>query len=270
MMEFKDIERLTDVALKAALKAGDELKKGFGTAFEIGSKEGRNNLVTEYDHKAEDIIINHIGREFPGHKFLAEESGTSGREVSDTIRWVVDPLDGTVNYAHAIPIFCVSIAAELNGELLTGVIYNPMNQELFIAQKGRGATLNNKPMRVSDNSTFSTSFLVTGFPYNVSDNPCNCIDLFVDVIQRGIPVRRLGSAALDLAYVAAGRFDGFWEIDLKPWDVAAGTLMVREAGGKVTQFDGREFHIEDDTILASNSALHGELTDILTKCRHKC
>jgi myo-inositol-1(or 4)-monophosphatase len=269
-MNFKDLEKLTDTALKAALKAGDELNKGFGTAFEIGNKEGRNNLVTEYDHKAEDIIIDHISREFPDHKFLAEESGTSGEKQSDTIRWVIDPLDGTVNFAHAIPIFCVSIAAEYQGELLTGVIYNPRGRELFIAQKGNGATLNSKQMKVSENSDFPTSFLVTGFPYNVSENPCNCIDLFVDVIQKGIPVRRLGSAALDLAYVAAGRFDGFWEINLKPWDVAAGTLMVREAGGIVTQFNGNEFHIEDDTILAANSALHNELQDIISKCRHKC
>ncbi|MFP4528224.1 MAG: inositol monophosphatase family protein [Candidatus Kapaibacterium sp.] len=269
-MKTTDIEKFADIALAAALRAGDELKKGFGTAFEIGSKEGRNNLVTEYDHRSEEIIIDYIKREFPDHKFLAEESGISGKESEETVRWVIDPLDGTVNYAHGIPIFCISIAAEYNGELLNGLIYQPLSGELFVARRGQGATLNGKKLQVSDNDDFSRSFLVTGFPYNASENPCNCIDLFVEVIQRGIPVRRLGAAALDLAYVAAGRFDGFWEIDLKPWDVAAGTLIVREAGGLVTQYDSDDFHIFDNSILATNGILHGTLQELLIKCREKC
>lgn len=262
--------KLRDCAVEAALKAGKLLKEGFGTAFKISSKEGRNNLVTEYDNLSEKMIIEHIKNEFPNHSFLAEESGKSGNEKTGRVRWVIDPLDGTVNYAHTIPVFSVSIAAELDGELLAGVIYHPMLDELFAATRGGGAYLNGHRLKVSENGELDASFLVTGFPYNVNENPCNCIDHFVNIIQRGIPVRRLGSAALDLAYVAAGKFDGFWEIDLNPWDVAAGALLVQEAGGMVTQFNREKFRITDDTILATNKNLHGELADILGTCRHYC
>lgn len=258
---------LLKTAIDVAKGAGQILQEGFGTNFKISSKTGKNNLVTEYDHKAEKYIIDTISSKYPNHNFLAEESGASGEIQDDEIRWVIDPLDGTVNYAHNIPIFSVSIAAEQKGELLCGVVYNPIINELFHAEKGGGAYLNNHKLRVSQNDDFFTSLLVTGFPYNVNQNPCNCIDMFVSVIQSGIPVRRLGSAALDLAYVAAGRFDGFWEIQLYPWDVAAGTLLVQEAGGKVSQYDGKNFNISDNSIIATNGGIHDTVIQQIKKCR---
>lgn len=257
---------LLECAMEAALKAGNILKEGFGTSFKISNKEGKNNLVTEFDHLAEKIIIEHIHSKFPDHAFLAEESGKTGNVKIDNVRWVIDPLDGTVNFAHSLPIFSVSIAAELNNELLCGVVYHPMLDELFTAEKGKGSYLNGNPIKVSQNDDLDTSFLVTGFPYNVNQNPCGCINHFVSIIQRGIPVRRLGSAALDLAYVAAGRFDGFWEIDLHPWDVAAGVLLIREAGGRVSDYNGVEYLIENRSMVATNGVIHDQVTNVLSKC----
>lgn len=262
------IEELTQTAQDAALKAGEILREGFGAAFEIMEKEGKNNLVTEYDYNAENAIISLIKERYPDHRFLAEESGKSGESGAAGVRWVIDPLDGTVNFAHGLPIFCVSVAAERDGELLCGVIYQPILDELFVAKAGKGAQRNGKPISVSANANFDSAFLVTGFPYNVQENPCSCVDHFVNVIRRGIPVRRLGSAALDLAYTACGRFDGFWEIDLNPWDVAAGVLLIREAGGKVTRFSGGDYGIFDQTILATNGKLHDEISEILSRCVH--
>ncbi len=258
------IEELTKCAVDAALKAGAILRNGFGTAFEISNKEGRNNLVTEYDHLSEKAIIGHINNVFPEHVFLAEESGSTGMNKPDVVRWVIDPLDGTVNFAHSLPIFSISIAAELNRELLCGVIYHPILDELFVAKKGMGATLNGRKISVSSNSDINSAFLVTGFPYNVDRNPGHCVEHFVGIIRKGIPIRRLGSAALDLAYVAAGRFDGFWEIELNPWDVAAGVLLVREAGGKVTQYNDVPYWIEDPSMLATNGQIHEQVSETLT------
>lgn len=260
------LEQLKEVAVESALKAGDLLRRGFGTNYSISSKDGKNNLVTEYDNKSEELIIQTIKSKFPDHSFLAEESGFSGINDSNKIRWIIDPLDGTVNFAHSLPIFCISIAAELNNDLLCAVIYQPMTNELFVATKNHGATLNNNPIHVSNTANLDTSFLVTGFPYNVNTNPCNCIDNFVSIIQKGIPVRRLGSAAMDLAYTAAGIFDGFWEINLHPWDVAAGILLVQEAGGKVTQYDNNKYSIGANSLIASNGVLHNQIVDVLSKC----
>lgn len=260
------IEELTKCAVEAALKAGKILKDGFGTSFEIFSKEGKNNLVTEFDKLSEKTIIEHIHANYPEHVFLAEESGKTGKLAQNIVRWIIDPLDGTVNFAHSLPIFSVSIAAELNGELLCGVIYHPILDELFVAGKNKGAFLNGKMIKVSENNDFESSMLVTGFPYNVNTNPCGCIDHFIGIIKRGIPVRRFGSAALDLAYVACGRFDGFWEINLNPWDVAAGVILVQEAGGKVTQYSGDPYWIDKDTILATNGKINDEISQILSQC----
>lgn len=263
-----NIEKIKRSAIDAALEAGIILKEGFGTSFEISNKEGKNNLVTEYDHRSEISIINHLKQELPNSRFLAEESGSSGSENSDNILWVIDPLDGTVNFANNLPIFSISIAAVYKQEIIAGVVYHPILNELFVATKGDGASLNGNMIRISKSHELATSILVTGFPYNVNENPCRCIDIFVDVIKQGIPVRRLGSAALDLAYVAAGRFDGFWEIMLNPWDVAAGAILVEEAGGKVTQFNRDRFNINDETILATNGIIHEELSELLSTCRH--
>jgi myo-inositol-1(or 4)-monophosphatase len=252
------IELLEKCAIEAALKAGAILKEGFGSTFEIKNKIGINNLVTEYDYKAENAIIETIKSYFPEHKFLAEETGDTGKEDSD-YQWVIDPLDGTVNFAHAIPIFCVSIAVRLGKDVLCGVIYHPLLDELFVARHEGGAFLNGKQIRISESDDMKSSLLVTGFPYNVNENPHNCVDTFVSVVQSSIPIRRLGSAALDLAYVAAGRFDGFWESSLFPWDMAAGYLLVKEAGGKITQYDGAEFWLDSPTILATNGLIHEQI-----------
>lgn len=260
------LEAIKETAILAALKSGEILKRGFGSTFRIANKEGRNNLVTEFDTLSETTIINLIKEKYPKSSFLAEESGKSGLEDSSYLRWIIDPLDGTVNFAHSLPIFSISIAAEIERETVVGVIYHPMLDELFFAVKGKGAYLNGEQLKVSATNDLLSSMLVTGFPYNVNQNPSNCIDLFVQVIHMGIPVRRLGSAALDLAYVAAGRFDGFWEIDLNPWDVAAGALIVREAGGSVTKFDNSKFTLESPTILASNGRIHSQLVETLTSC----
>ncbi|GAB1430185.1 inositol monophosphatase family protein [Ignavibacteria bacterium] len=257
---------LLATARNLAVSAGELLRKGFGGSFGVSSKEGRHNLVTEYDNRSEDLIISGIRRKFPDHEFLAEESGASGNTDSN-VRWIIDPLDGTVNFAHSIPIFCVSIAAEVGGEIECGVIYQPMTDEMFTTIKDGGAFLNDKPLRVSQNTKLNDAILVTGFPYNVGSNPDNCIEHFSAFLRFGIPIRRLGSAALDLAYTAAGRFDGFWEARLNPWDVAAGMLMVREAGGRISSYDNSEYKIGDKSIVASNGHIHGEILDVLYSVR---
>ena len=244
---------------------GKILRQGFGTSFKISSKEGKNNLVTEYDNKSEKAIIDLIKSRFPSHRFWAEESGITGNDDSE-ITWIIDPLDGTVNFAHNLPIFSVSIAAIKGKEILCGVVYHPILDELFVAVKGQGATLNGEKISPSKTDDLSSAFLVTGFPYNVHENPGQCIDHFVWVVQSGIPIRRLGSAALDLAYVACGRFDGFWEINLHPWDVAAGVLLVREAGGTVSQYDGADYWITNDNMLSTNGIIHGQIIETLQSC----
>lgn len=259
-----DFSELTACAIEAATKAGEILRAGFGTHFRISSKEGRNNLVTEYDTKSENFILDFIKSKFPHHFFLAEESGESGTVASDEVQWVIDPLDGTVNFAHGIPIFSVSIAATLHGETLCGVVYQPILDELFVAEKGKGSFMNGKPLHVSSSHDITSSFLVTGFPYNIDSNPHYCLETFVDIVKQGIPVRRLGSAAMDLCYVACGRFDGFFEIDLHPWDVAAGVIILSEAGGKITQYDQSDYSIFDHTILATNGLLHSPIAEILS------
>ncbi len=261
----KMVDELLETAKSAARIAGDILKEGFGTTFKIDNKQGRNNLVTEYDYASEKAIINHIKSKYPNHKFLAEESGSTGSKNEDEVIWVIDPLDGTVNFAHSIPIFSVSIAALYRGELLCGVIYQPLLDELFYAGKGKGSFLNDRQISVSPSDDIHTSLLVTGFPYNVDKNPYNCVDTFVKIVLNGIPIRRLGSAALDLAYVACGRFDGFWEADLHPWDLAAGVIIVEEAGGKVSKYDGKPFNIYDITILATNGIIHEQIMDVINK-----
>lgn len=265
-MKNNNFSELTNMAIDTALEAGKILHEGFGTNFKISSKEGRNNLVTEYDLKSEKFIIDKLHTAFPEHNFLAEESGISEfNNNSDEITWVIDPLDGTVNFAHNLPVFSVSIAACRGREILSGVIYQPILDELFVAEKGKGSFMNGSAIHVSSSDKFPAAFLVTGFPYNVNSNPRYCIDSFVDIILEGIPIRRLGSAAMDLAYVACGRFDGFFEINLKPWDVAAGVLLVNEAGGKVTQYDNSKYWITEQSILATNGIIHNDIYNVLKK-----
>jgi len=253
---------LLDCAKESALLAGNLLKEGFGTIFNITNKTGKNNLVTEYDIKAEEIIINNIKSKFPNHSFLAEESGYTGNSSGD-VRWIIDPLDGTVNFAHNLPIFSVSIAAELNEEIVCGVIYQPILDELFYTTKNNGAFKNGKQIFVSKNKDLYSAFMVTGFPYNAYSNPGQCIDQFCTVIGKGLPVRRLGSAAMDLAYVAAGIFDGFWEVSLNPWDVAAGILLVEEAGGKISHYNGSKFTFDNQSMVSSNGLLHNDILNLI-------
>lgn len=249
------------VATETAKKAGKLLLEGFGTNFKIDNKEGENNLVTEYDTRAEDLIIKSISEEFPDHSFLAEESGYT--PANTKYRWIIDPLDGTVNYANNLPVFSVSIALEKDGEIICGCVYNPILDELFYAEAGGGAFKNGKAISVSSKNNINKSFLATGFPYNISENPKNAIDHFVKIIGAGIPVRRLGSAAIDLCYVACGRFDAYWEVFLHPWDVAAGMLIVREAGGKLTDYSGEEYKHTGETVVASNKLIHDQILNLL-------
>jgi len=261
------IQELKRAAEESAKLGGCILLEGYSKSLKINSKSGINDLVTEYDIKAENEIINFLSKAFPNSMFLCEESGKSSQTTS-SLRWIIDPLDGTVNYAHKVPIFSVSIAAELDGEIVVGAIYQPIIREFFIASKGGGSYMNGAKIEVSKCDKIKRSYLVTGFPYDIANNPDaqNCIELFVDIVQMGIPVRRLGSAALDLAYVASGRFDGFWEIDLNPWDVAAGILLVKEAGGIVSNFDRSEYILGNRTLLASNGLIHNEAAELITTC----
>lgn len=252
----------TLIAIDAALQAGDILRQGYGTPFSITQKEGRHNLVTEYDYLSEKSILSFLSKYVPDSHFLAEESGTTGI-VGDTL-WIIDPLDGTVNFAHQIPVFSVSIALERKGELFCGVVYQPITHELFVAEKNKGAYLNGKALQVSNTSKLSDSILSLGFPYNLHENPHHCIDHFVDILHLGLPIRRMGSAAIDIAYTAAGRFDGFFEVGLSPWDCAAGILLVEEAGGKVSSWENLPIHHQQkDPILCTNGKIHEMLSKVL-------
>ncbi len=256
---------ITLFGIEAALAAGELLRQGFGGSFAVSSKSGLHNLVTEYDHRAEEQIISFLRSEFPSSEFLAEESGGKNTS-SSSLQWIIDPLDGTVNFAHGIPIFSVSIAAMQNNEILSGVVYQPITHELFVAQKNGGATLNGIPIRVSKTDELKKGILATGLPYNLAENPGDCIGHFTDILQLGLPIRRLGSAAIDLCYVASGRFDGFFEISLAPWDCAAGVLIVEEAGGKITSWDGEKLDpFSYGSVLASNGHLHNALAKVLQR-----
>ena len=220
-----------------------------------------NNLVTEADHAAEKAIIEKIKSQYPDHHILSEEVGEL---VQDSrYKWIIDPIDGTVNFAHGIPLNCVSIAVEHNGEIVLGAVYNPHMNEFFLAEKGRGATLNDKPIKVSDQTEPIKACLVTGFPYTYINMPNGPLEIFERFIRKGVPVRRLGSAAIDLCWVAAGRFDGFYEHKLEAWDSAAGYLIVEEAGGKVTDFEGKKFSPYQHRILATNGRIHEEMLAVI-------
>ncbi len=254
---------MLNVAIDTAREAGNYLKQHLGKIKNIERKSGQEkNLVTEIDKGSEEIIIRLLRRYFPSHDILAEESGTRHRLTSE-YRWVIDPLDGTTNYTHGFPVFCVSIGLEWKGELLLGVIYDPNTDELFSAEKGKGAYLNGKRIIVSKVDALQRSLLVTGFPYNIADNPGHAVEHFVKFLMKSQAVRRMGSAALDLAYVAAGRFDGFWEVELNPWDMAAGVLLVQEAGGIVTDFRNDPVSIYRKEILASNGLIQTAMIELL-------
>jgi myo-inositol-1(or 4)-monophosphatase len=246
-----------------ASRAGDLLRSGYGKRHQIHHK-GVIDLVTEVDHQSEDLIVQAIRQRFPSHRIITEESGTL---VGDgDLCWHIDPLDGTVNYAHDIPIFAVSIAFAVNSQIQLGVVYDPLRDECFSAEKGQGARLNGQPIHVSAAPDLEHSLMVTGFPYDMWKTPHNNLDYFSYFSLHTQGVRRLGSAALDLAYVACGRMDGFWELTIKTWDIAAGALLVQEAGGIASRPDGSpDFMVPPCNILASNPLIHPILVDVFRK-----
>ncbi|MEO6462250.1 MAG: inositol monophosphatase family protein [Candidatus Eisenbacteria bacterium] len=244
-------------AIAIARGASAILKDGFGGPSRIEMK-GAIDLVTEHDRASEAYILGEIARRFPGHAVLAEESGGSAADPAapPPYRWIADPLDGTTNFAHGLPFFCVSLALEADGERALGVLYDPLRDECFAARKGGGATLNGVPIRVSTATSLASALGCTGFPYDVMEKPEETLRFFAPLLPTMRGVRRLGSAALDLGYVACGRLDLFWEVKLHPWDVAAGILIVEEAGGRVTDFVGTPVAPEPIEIAATNGALH--------------
>lgn len=252
---------LKTTLLNATLAGAAVMKEGFDKPFSISNKEGINNLVTEVDHKSEEAIIKTIKADFPEHYIISEEAGELIQD--STYRWIIDPIDGTVNFANGIPICCVSIGLEKDGEIELGAVYNPFINELFFAQRGFGATLNDKIIQVSTKTDIQKSCLVTGFPYTYLDEPNGPLEVFEKFIRKGIPVRRLGSAAIDLCWVAAGRFDGFYEHHLQAWDSAAGFLIVEEAGGTVTDFKGERYSPYQPHLVATNGKIHSELLRII-------
>ncbi len=260
MVNLMDLEAIKNIAVKAAYNGGKSLVKHFGNLKNY-SKKGEIDLVTIADIESEKAILDTIQERFPDHGILAEESG---RINGDGGLWIIDPLDGTTNFANNIGLFSISIAFASEGELMAGVVMNPVSGELFTAEKGKGARLNGHPICVSTSKKVSNSLLVTGFPYNLRTTLKTLMIRFENCLKASMGVRRMGSAALDLCYVASGRFSGFWEQNLKPWDTAAGTLVAREAGAMVTDFSGVFFSPDKKEILATNGLIHDEMISLLT------
>lgn len=254
-------EKLKEVLLLATKEAGAIIQQYFQGSFQVDNKEGINNLVTEVDNHSEKRIIEIIKEHFPDHSIISEEVGEL---IQDSpYQWIIDPIDGTVNFAHGIPLCCVSIGLKFGDDLLLGTVYNPMMNELFFAEKGKGAYLNNRKISVSQKTDFRKACLVTGFPYKWPNSTEHPIRVFERFILEGLPVRRLGSAAIDLCWVACGRFDGFWEYNLSSWDVAAGYLIVQEAGGVITNFDGEPYSVFDKQTLATNGHIHENMLQLI-------
>jgi len=249
-----------NVAVQAAILAGKKIKNSLGRIKSIRYK-GAINIVTDVDKRSESIIIGKLKKSFPDYGILSEERPAENR---GTCKWIIDPLDGTTNFAHRFPFFSVSIALEKKGQIILGVVYDPVHQELFTALKGKGSYLNNKKIAVSKVRRIEKTFLATGFSYGFKKKRQNNIDNFAKFLHASLALRRAGAATLDLCYVACGRFDGFWELDLCPWDTAAAQLIVKEAGGKVTHFDGTNFNHYSKNILASNALIHKRMVRILS------
>ncbi len=256
----RDVGRFASVGEEVALEAGRFLMEHFHGRFKVARK-GEINLVTEIDLAAEKLIVNRLLSAFPESSVLAEEM--HAQTAGGALRWIVDPLDGTTNYAHGLPIFTVSIGLEIESVLEWGIVYNPNLEEVFVARRGAGAFLNGKPLQVSKTEQLGASLLATGFPYDIRTSEKNNLNYFHDFALRSQGIRRGGSAALDLCYVSAGRFDGFWEMKLNPWDCAAGYLMVREAGGKVTNWRGEFGSIYERECLATNGMIHEQMMTVL-------
>ena len=271
------IQSYLDLATQVAREAGDYAHCAIVSDLQISTKTNEMDIVTQIDSRNEHAIRDAVLAIYPDHVFLGEELGASdatpppkeggGGGVVNTVRWIIDPIDGTVNFAHGLPIWCVSVGVEVDGVVECGVIYNPNLNEMFSVRRGAGAYLNGKRMEVSKQANYKQGLFVTGFPYNVDENPESVIEQFTNFLRKGMLIRRLGSAALDLAYVAAGRFEAFWEIGLSPWDTSAGQLMVREAGGRVTHYDGSDYNIYKRSIIATNGLHHEMIEGIIQEMK---
>lgn len=248
---------LKQTLINATYAGAKVLQQYFNGTFSVSSKTNINDLVTQADLESEKAIFNEIKQHFPSHFILSEETGEV--KTDSTTKWIIDPIDGTVNFANGIPICCVSIGVEQDGQMILGAVYNPFMNEFFFAQRGFGATLNDQKIAVSDQVELMRSCLVTGFPYSYLDMPNGPLEVFSTLIRKAIPVRRLGSAALDLCWLAAGRFDGYYEHSLKTWDSAAGFLIVEEAGGRVTDFKGNPYSPYQPSLVATNGKIHEEM-----------
>jgi len=256
------MKELNDFAVNLARDAGNLLKEKFNSKHEVHYK-GEINLVTEADKMSENLIITSIKSSFPDHGILSEESPAQNSQAM--LRWIIDPLDGTTNYAHGYPVFCVSIALENEGVIVLGVIYDPLREDMFVAVRGSGAYLNGKKLKVSPTATLSRSLLATGFPYDIRMSKDNNLNYFNLMAVEAQAIRRAGAAALDIAYLAAGRFDGFWELKLMPWDVAAGCLMVEESGGVISDMSGGQWDISSPNVLVSNGLIHEQMISVFKR-----
>jgi myo-inositol-1(or 4)-monophosphatase len=254
-------------AIEAVTRAGDLQMARLGTAVRV-DKKGTIDLVTDVDVAVERMFRALVAERFPDHQVLAEEMGGSVAIPAGPC-WVFDPIDGTTNYAHGIPIFCASLALEIDGVAEVAAIFDPTRRELFTAERGRGALLNGRPIRVSNTESLLDAVVVTGFPYDVHTRVDEVVGLFGAFVARARAVRRLGSAAIDLCYVASGRMDGFWESDLKPWDIAAGALIVAEAGGSVSNVDGSPFASRSGHVLATNGRIHDVMLTVIREFRER-
>jgi myo-inositol-1(or 4)-monophosphatase len=257
-------------AIEAVVRAGDFMMTRFGGVMRV-DKKGAIDLVTEVDLAVEQVFRDMVAERFPDHAVLGEELGGSAVIAAPPAGacWVFDPIDGTTNFAHGLPIFCSSVALEIDGIAEVSAVYDPTRRELFTAERGGGAFLNGRPMRVSTTGEMVDAVLVTGFPYDVHSRVEEIVGLFASFVGRARAVRRLGTAAIDLCYVAAGRMDGFWETDLKPWDIAGGALLVSEAGGHVTGMDGAPFRSRGGHVLASNGQLHDAMLHVIGEFRDR-
>ena len=262
-LDQQNLQNFLEVATESVLAAGAVLEDLYGNLKAIAEKGRPGDLVTEADKKAESIILDIIARHFPDHAILAEESGYLGDQTANPYLWAIDPLDGTTNYAHGYPVACVSVGLMIEGIPQVGAIYNPFRQELFRGAKGLGATLNRRPIRVSQTTSLEKSLLVSGFAYDRRETLDNNYAEFCHLTHLTQGVRRSGSAALDLADVACGRLEGYWERGIKAWDIVAGVVILEEAGGVVTSYDNHSLDIQSGRILATNGLIHQELSQSL-------
>ena len=252
---------MIDDIIQISKEAGELIRNAFGKTHSIEFKTNELNLVTETDKASEKLITDFIRKRYPSHGVLAEEGSEANR--SSEYLWVVDPLDGTTNFAHGLPIFAVSIGVQKNDETVAGVVYDVMRDVVYSAEKTSGSFENGRRIQVGKNENLGHSMLVTGFPYDVKDNPDKAYERFITFLKEARAIRRLGSAAIDFCYVANGAFDGFWEVSLHPWDICAGKLIVEEAGGLVTDFDGNKIDIYSKRILCSNGFVHQKMIEVM-------